>query len=339
MQHYSWRCKPVNIHSCCASQTKKRKRMRKGYWKAYDRATKNNLKKIYDFCLGVCVELGSPWKLCGRGRPPKILPVEHAALHMLRRLIGKASRFIERFFPLLSNKDIDHSWVCKTLQRIPFEYLDRAIALVDQKIVGFVKRVKTVFITDSTGISTDRKRTVLIKDKEVKKTIVDKQHIIARYIRAKSIVSIVRSKPTHEHRNDSPVLKEQLDFQGNGEDFFGDMGYDAKANRQHLKKHCFNPIIKYRQYEKTKHEKPKQLTPQETKKYKSNRGRIETTFGGAENEYNNKTCYRKTSQRHKDSKLLSLAHNIKTYFRTKSQAITTKITYLIDTLTARETYL
>lgn len=311
---YSWRAQKVkNIVQ--DKPKKKRKPMRKGYWKAYDKAVKQSLKAVYEFCLQVCKELGPPWKQSETGRHPKITPEEHTALHMLRRLTGKASRFMERLFPCIANKDIDHSWICKTLKRIPTEYIDKAIALVDNKTATLVKRLKTVFISDSTGISTDRKHTVIIKDKPTRKTIVDKQHIIARYIPARSTVSITKSKPTHKNRNDSPVLREQLDFYGNGEDFFADAGYDGKANRQHAKQHGFNPIIKYRQQETSRQQKPKQLTPQESKKYKRHRGLIETVFGGAENEYGNKTCFRLVSQRYKDNKLLSLVHNIKTYLR------------------------
>lgn len=312
--HYSWRVQKVkNIVQ--DKPKKKHKPMRKGYWKAYDRAVKQNLKTIYEFCLQVCKQLGSPWKQSETGRHPKIMPEEHAALHMMRRLTGKASRFMERLSPSIANKTIDHSWHCRTLQRIPIEYIDKAIALVDSKTAALAKQLKTVFMADSTGISTDRKHTVIIKDKPTRKTIVDKQHIIARYIPARSLVSIVRSKPTHENRNDSPVLREQLDFQGKGEDLFADAGYDAKANRQHAKKHNLNPIIKYRQQETSRQEKPKQLTAQETKKYKRHRGLIETVFGGAQTEYNNKTCFRLLSQRYKDNKLLSLVHNIKSYIR------------------------
>lgn len=311
---YSWRARKVkNIVQ--DKPKKKRKPMRKGYWKSYDKAAKQNLKAVYGFCLQVCKELGSPWKPADTGRPHTITPEEHAALHMLRRLTGKASRFIERLFPCLANKTIDHSWHCRTLQHIPTEYIDKAIALVDEKTAALVKGLKTAFMSDSTGISTDRKHTVVIKDKPTRKTIVDKQHIIARYIPAKSIVSIVRSKPTHERRNDSPVLREQLDFQGNGEDFFADAGYDGKPNRQHAKQHGFNPIIKYRQREQTKWEKPKQLTAKESKKYKRHRGLIETVFGGNETEYGNKTSFRLKEQRYKDNKLLSLIHNIKSYLR------------------------
>jgi len=311
---YSWRVQKVkNIVQ--DKPKKKHKPMRKGYWRAYDRAVKQSLKAVYEFCLQVCRELGPPWKQSETGKPAITTPEEHAALHIVRRLTGKASRFMERLFPCIANKNIDHSWHCRTLQRIPSEYIDKAIALVDSKTAELVKRLKTAFIADSTGISTDRKHTVIIKGKPARKTIIDKQHIIARYIPARSLVSIVRSKPTHENRNDSPVLREQLDFQGNGEDLFADAGYDGKANRQHAKQHNLNPIIKYRQQETSRQEKPKQLTVPETKKYKRHRGLIETVFGGAETEYGNKTCFRIVSQRYKDNKLLSLVHNIKSYLK------------------------
>jgi len=311
---YSWRAQKLkNIVQ--DKPKKKHKPMRKGYWKAYDKAVKQNLKAVYEFCLQVCKELGPPWQQSETGRHPKITPEEHAALHMLRRLTGKTSRFMERLFPCIANKDIDHSWICETLKRIPTEYIDKAIALIDNKTVALLKQLKTVFISDSTGISTDRKHTVIIKDKPTRKTIVDKQHIIARYTPARSTVSIIRSKPTHENRNDSPVLREQLDFYGNGEDLFADAGYDGKPNRQHAKQHGFNPIIKYKKRETSRQQKPKQLTPQESKKYKRHRGLIETVFGGNQIEYNNKTYFRLVSQRYKDNKLLSLVHNIKTHLR------------------------
>lgn len=312
--HYSWRAQKVK-DIVQSKPKKKRKPMRKGYWKAYDQATKQSLKKLYESCLQVCKELGPPWKTAKTGRPPTMTPEEHAALHILRRRVGKASRFIEQLSPCVTGKNIDHSWHCRTLQRIPLDYIDKAIALVYEKTTKLVKWLKTVFLSDSTGISTDRKHLVIVKDKPTRKTIVDKQHIIARYTPAKSIVSIARSKPTREQRNDSPVLREQLDFQGNGEDFFADKAYDGRVNREFLKKHGFNPIIKYRERETTRREKPRKLTGQESKKYKRYRGLIETPFGGSEIEYGNKTCFRLKEQRYKDNKLLSLVHNIKSYLR------------------------
>lgn len=106
--HYSWRAQKVkNIVQ--DKPKKKRKHMRKGYWKAYDKATKQNLKKVYEFCLQVCKELGPPWKIAKTGKPPTMMPEEHTALHIVRRRVGKASRFVEQLSPCVTGKTIDHS--------------------------------------------------------------------------------------------------------------------------------------------------------------------------------------------------------------------------------------
>jgi len=99
-----------------------------------------------------------------------------------------------------------------------------------------------------------------------------------------------------------------------------------------MKKHGFNPIIKYKERETTRRQKPRKLTTTESKKYKRHRGLVETVFGGTETEHGNKTCFRLVSQRYKDSKLLSLAHNIKTYYRALASNTSCVFTYLIDKL-------
>ena len=293
-----------------AGKKKKHKRV-KGYWKRYHSATSND-KAEHEICKNVCKELGNPYPKNILGRKAKIEPWEIAAMHAFRRHKGFAYRDVERASKTLLGFFIDHSWVGKTLQRIPPIYFIKAVQLIAGRIKAlFIKHDKNVHIVDSTGITTDRKA-VSKKGKEYMYFM--KLHIIIQYWLRLGILVIVTCLATGNNVQDGTGMRRMLpDVEGDG-DFFGDKGYSGKQNRKKIRQQGFNPQIKPKG-EQSKKEAEK--NPFNNDAYKQIRGRIECIFGGTTTRHDNKTKCRLEITRQNDCNLYALSHNLHTYLRAK----------------------
>ena len=300
-----------------AGKKKKHKRV-KGYWKRYHSATSND-KAEHEICKNVCKELGNPYPKNILGRKAKIEPWEIAAMHAFRRHKGFAYRDVERASKTLLGFFIDHSWVGKTLQRIPTIYFIKAVQLIAGRIKALlVKHAKIVYITDSTGITTDRK-TVSKKGKEYMYFL--KLHIIICYWLELGLLVIMTSLATGNNVQDGTGMRRMLpDVSGSG-DFFGDKGYSGKLNRKKIRQRGFTPQIKPKgELSKKENER----YPFKGNLYKQIRGRIECIFGGTTTKHDNKTRCRLETTRLNDTNLYAFSHNLQTL----KQALIIKITLI-----------
>ena len=314
MRQKSYRVQAVKPIS---GKKKKHKRV-KGYWDRYHKGTSTD-KAEHEICKDVCQELGNPWPKNVLGRKAKTEPWEIAAMHAFRRHKGLAYRDIERASKTLLGFFIDHSWVGKTLQRIPPIYFIKAVQLIAGRIKALlVKHSKTAHIVDSTGITTDRK-TVSKKGKEY--LYFMKLHIIIQYWTKIGILVILACIATGNNVHDGKGLRRMLPFVSGNGDFFGDKGYSGKLNRKKIRQRGFIPQIKPKG-EQSK--KEKERYPFNNDLYKQIRGRIECVFGGTTTKHDNKTRCRLEATRLNDTNLYAFSHNLQTL----KQALIIKITLI-----------
>lgn len=290
----------------------------KGYWKRYHHATGDDAQEL-EICRNVCEELGLPWQTHTRGRPPKMESVEYAALHLYRRHKGHSYRDMERASVLLLGFFVDHSWVGKTLQRIPPFYMAKAVQVLHGRIKALlVKHGSSVHITDSTGVTTDRK-TISKKGKVY--TGFVKLHIIIEYWPSIGILVIQICTITDNTGADSPTFRSLITTVHGTGPFFGDTAYGCATNRKLVRQHGFEPQLK-----------PKKEIDRRNKKrvgfdedaYKWTRARIESVFGGTTTQHDNRTRCRLWITRQNDSLGLAFSHNLQTY----KQVICIKITLI-----------
>jgi hypothetical protein len=81
----------------------------------------NDRSYIFKLAMRIVEMLGPPWETSRRGRKPKFMPKEHAAICIYMRLFNLTYRDVEREMPLLLSKGIDHSTVGWAMQRLPPE--------------------------------------------------------------------------------------------------------------------------------------------------------------------------------------------------------------------------
>lgn len=290
----------------------------KGYWKQYHSATSND-KAEWEICKKVCRKLGNPWDKSPLGKKPKAEPWEFAAMQAYRKHKGWAYRDAERASKLVFGFFTDHSWVGKTLKRIPPLYFIQAVQMISGIIKALLaKHDKTVHIVDSTGITTDRK-TVSKKGKIYFNFM--KLHIIIQYWIELGLLAILTCMATSNRVHDGTGMRRMLpDVSGSG-DFFADRGYSGSLNRKKVRQRGFKPQIKPKG-ELSKNEAVKYPFNEEL--YKQIRGRIEGTFGGTETRIGNKTRCRLEATRLNDSNLIAFSHNLNALKR----AIILKITLI-----------
>ncbi|MFH1821783.1 MAG: hypothetical protein ABH852_05025 [Methanobacteriota archaeon] len=126
------------------------------YWKAYHASKLYDKREVFKLCSRVARRLGSLWKVSRRGRPPKFHPTEHTAVCIYRKCSCPTFRYAEGDTALLLDTRIDHVTIWWAFQRIPVIYFERALELLYELISKLFKC--EIFVTDSTGVETDRYR-------------------------------------------------------------------------------------------------------------------------------------------------------------------------------------
>jgi hypothetical protein len=294
----------------------------KGYWKRYHNATSTD-KQEYAICVNVCKQLGNPWQWSNRGRPPKTEPCTYAAVHVYRRHTGKSYRDVERISDNLFGFFIDHSWVGKTLKRVPPLYFIRAVQAIHAKISALVaKHTETAHIVDSTGITADMKT---VSDKGKVYMLFLKLHIIIEYWTSLGLLAIRYCIATSNRTSDPAGFRIMIPHITGEGNFYGDSAYEGKQNRKAARKQGFKPHFKPRAELTTKQQDALQF---DKEGYKQIRGRVECVFGGTETKHGNKTRCRLETTRQNDTILIALSHNLQAL----KQVLVIKIAYLGDNL-------
>ena len=305
-----------------------------GYWKSYHASKANEKRQVFRLCRRVVRKLGPPWQVAKRGRPPEHLPEEYATVAIYRKHFRMVLRVTEGDTPFILGKRMDHSTIWWGLQRIPVEYVDRAVQLLFELIVELFP--PDIFIPDATGVKTDRyrkrKRPKLRprgkpppnwrrerekRPSKERELMFLKLHILIGYCMAPGLIPIRNAVVTRGHAHDSPQLRRLLKgVRGDGEPFPGDRGYDSDDNYILVKGHGFVPVIKLKRGTFRgwiRREMAKSF--ESHKKIYRYRGLVEGAFGGTEIKYGNCTRCRRTKSRKVDCFLMVASHNLRTYMR------------------------
>lgn len=294
---------------------------RAGYWSVYHESKIDDCLEVYKTIVEVSETLENPWKIHKRGRPHKFHPKIHICLCIFMRFFDLSLREMEGIVGFLTNKSLDHSTFGKNMKKIEEEYMQTLIRkihlMVDNKIN------KGVIITDSTGISTDRYQEYKIIMDDTKKVQEKKWHIIAKYYYQKGLISIISTKATPEHRNDSPVFREIFDKElCKNSLIFGDRGYDSSDNLKLIEDSGSIPVIKIRykygwRYKGIRKKYRKMYLEHTARIYKQIRGIVEGVFGGTQTRYGNKTRCRLERTRNISIMMLAVSHNIRTLMKSR----------------------
>ena len=288
------------------------------YWKAYHASKIHDKSEVFKVCLRVASRLGPPWQVSKRGRPPVIHPTTHAAVCIYKKCSCPSFRDAEGDTSLLFGKRIDHVTIWWAFWRIPVAYYEQALELLYELIDELFPC--ELFITDSTGVETDRYR----ERREAFRTVQEREflklHMLAGYSREAGLVPIPAAKVTRGEAHDSPQFGKLLEnFQGRGEPLLGDSAYDAGKNFELARKHGFEPVIKLRDVELKG-----LLRTQAARDFERNRelyrmrGVGETPFGGFAVRCNSRTRCRLVHTRVADSLLMAIAHDVRTYMRARA---------------------
>ena len=288
------------------------------YWKAYHASNLYDKSEVFKLCSRVASALDPPWQVSERGRPPKFRPELYASVGIFRKYFGSSLRAAEGEAPLLIGLRMDHATIWWGLQRMPIAYFERALELLYGLIAKLFKC--EIFVTDSTGVETDRyqERRRALKTGPEREFV--KLHVLEGYSRQAGLVPIVAAKVTRGYAHDSPQFKRLLkNFRGGGEPLLGDSAYDAAKNFELARRHGFEPVIKLRNIG------PKGLLRrQAARDFDRNRelyrmrGVGETPFGGFAVRYGSRTRCRLPKTRAIDSLLMAIAHNLRTYARARA---------------------
>ncbi len=111
------------------------------------------------------------------------------------RFFGYSYRGLEKHIHEFVSRTLDHSTVGWAMKRISVEYINCIVKLLYQLTDNLCKQ-DGVFITDSTGITTDRYRVIKILFKKIDRKQFMKWHVIAKYYPSKGVICIVSSLST-----------------------------------------------------------------------------------------------------------------------------------------------
>lgn len=288
------------------------------YWKAYHASKLYDKLEIFKICSRVVSILGPPWQVSKRGRLPKFRPELYAAMGIFRKYFGSSLRAAEGETPLLIGLRMDHATIWWGLQRMPIVYFERALELLYELIAKLFKC--EIFITDSTGVETDRYQERRRALKTCPEREFVKLHVLEGYSREAGLVPIVAARVTQGQAHDSPQFKCLLKkFRGGGEPLLGDSAYDAAKNFELAKRHGFEPVIKLKNIGLKG-----LLRRQAARDFDRNRelyrmrGVGEAPFGGFAVRYESRTRCRLLKTRAIDSLLMAIAHNLRTYARARA---------------------
>lgn len=243
--------------------------------------------------------------------------------------------------PLLISQSIDHSTIGWAMQRVPVEYVSKALKLLHVEINSLL--LDGMFIADSTGIETDRYNDTTVMLRETKMRGFRKLHVITDYFYTHGITSIACAGEGPGNANDSPAFRKIFDPEVCRDGLlFGDSAYDALENFKLAYENNLHPVIKPRNWHHSARTKGirirrRALRDFDGELYKKFRGIVEGVFGGLETRYGNRTRCRLEHTRRVSIMPMALAHNIRAYAR--AIALAAKfIFYLIYSTTPSQVF-
>ena len=221
---------------------------REGYWRLYDAAQPKELEELVVTLKQVVDEEADPYRKHRRGRPRVHSPKKMALICVLTVILGISYRNMQSLLHMIKlpyDEPVpDHSTIHEAFRRISEVYLDRIVSKTAALCIAESGWVKGIVAPDSTGVKTDRYRTVELKMKKTRRLITLKRHVTA--ILDYNI--ILTAKITSGNVNDSRVGGSMLARlpRMEGSFFDGDRGYDSNRNFKRACERGMKPNIKQR---------------------------------------------------------------------------------------------
>jgi hypothetical protein len=175
-----------------------KRRRRPGYWRAYLRARKRELKKIVRKTRRLLKDKPPPWRNPARGRPYKYPAKDMVILCVLKAYLDASYLRAEDLAPTLLGISPDDNTVWRAMRRLGEEYVSSLAGRAAEMVQRHRRTPSNVFVADSSGLSEPEGRGV--QGPEVK------LHTLA--LLPWNVV--VSAKVTPGSRHDSPVLREML---------------------------------------------------------------------------------------------------------------------------------
>ena len=282
-------------------------KLRQSYWQQYDLLYKKSSKKqLFKRLLEQVKLLGDPIvKTDPRGRKPKFSPLEYVSFVCFEKIFGHKYREMELDSDLFLCDKADHSTFQRWYERIPQEYLERLT-------VSFVNREFSIWIADSTAMSSKINVERLRAGTRNKTKLTDKYHIIIGYDPPTSTTMILGVVASDNKLSDSQGAIKILQEKNNEYGWFlGDSAYNTYELHELIEK-----IGLYAQMKPDKKGIKRKLSAKakQTKffckpLYKQTRGVVETVFGGSTNAGLILSYAKKKHTRRLDTLILAIRHN------------------------------
>lgn len=279
----------------------------------YHQSHEHDMLEVFKAICWLVKGVGPPWKVSPIGRPPKILPEEYACLCVFKKWYDLKYRQVQDMAPLLIGKTVDHSSIGWAMKRISPEYLNELVYDLFLYIDCILKG--GVYITDSTGVTTDRYETKDVAMEEIRMKQTVKLHLAVKYYPRYGVTALVTGKVTHGTAHDSPQLKHLVQGIYGPAIMLNDKGYDSEDNRRRAYQRVLIPMIKERENCGNSLIRLKARKDFYENIYKNFRCMVEGVFGGMETAYNNKTRCRLEKTRQTDVMLMVVVQSLKVYFK------------------------
>lgn len=303
------------------------------YFRARGKSHINSFKAAIELTQKVMDQLGAPWELSNRGRPASFSPKKLASAVLVKHFQPLS---FEALREKLDELDFDcreagkkkstekipsKSMLHRAMQRIPKEYLEEALRLLDDWAIIRHERVfghdgEDQFGVDGTENTCIELEEALIALKRRLRRTTDKVNAISRLV-TNTICEISSSK--RENARDLRKLLKMREKSGrtlHTMEVFGDRDYDVEYNYEYAVKNGVELVIK----PKMIHGKPykgrfrkKVQAHFSARRYKT-RKLTERPFGNTYLRDKNRLYYKRPDMKQKGEILRFIAHNMKAYF-------------------------
>jgi len=281
------------------------------YWRSYH-SSNFPFSWIIKLIQDVVAELGPPWEMSSRGRPPKFSPERHAFFCILTSYMNWSLRTAEAFLDVLG-VSIDHSTIGKAYHRLPEGYIVRAIRLLNSKVSVLLGRSR-LYVCDASGLACDRsKRKVVRALEEAWVTEYEKLHLVVEL--REGLLCIADARATEGEAHEAPLVKQMLSEGEIKEGYMlGDKAFDVEGIYRECFEHGLVPVIKRKTSTKRGRfrRKASKLFSQDVYRL---RGIGEGVFGAIEVKFGAKIRAKKAKARRVAALMQALAFNISAFMR------------------------
>jgi hypothetical protein len=301
------------------------KRKRRGYWPRYEKGCIKDFRELWHEIDVIVAEVGVPFKRSRRGRPPKFGDLAvYAKMAVMLAVFDYDLRELEgELTSVLDGSTLDHTNISRWFGKLDEEWVVSMVQALHQRIVVHFRR--GAYITDSTGITTDRYIEVISGGKPKRDLLTIKLHVLIAYFSTAGVLSIAAMAATYGDQHDAPPLARFLADPNvplrAGYRLHGDRAYPSNENLRLAYERRLIPNLRFREGHKHGLILARAREDYDDELRKRIRGLVEGLFGGIATTQGTRTRFRKDHHRKLHALLLGLAHEIKTWRRVRAAGL------------------